>query len=243
MDIASAIGHSAREAVYIVPDSELAVGSTLGGPTICTVLKGTGAIEKIYGIETGQTVFGSLVLHHWDEQTGMPLDPAGGGTFTLHAEHQERNFTVENQIAIHEDIFVLSGHPTKTESVDPPAVYYTVELRNDGDTTATIATYAFCQVCGSGGPDVEATFDRKLGALLIWNRSNPDLVRVFGCSEQPAGFETTLDHGKAVGVNCPRSALRNDRCLRWGRLGRAVSLARAQAGRTDLLLLSAYRVE
>jgi hypothetical protein len=205
MDIANAIGHSAREAVYIVPDNELAVGSTLGGPTICTVLKGTGAIEKIYSIETGQTIFGTLVLHHWDEQTGMPLDPAGGGTFTLHPEHQERNFTIEEQVSIHEDIFVLSGHPTKVGSVDPPAVYYTVKLHNKGKRTACIATYAFCELRGDGGPDLKAAFDQKLGALLIWNRSDPDLVRVFGCSEQPTSYETTVDYGKAVGVNCPRT--------------------------------------
>ncbi len=203
MDIASAIGHSAREAVYIVPDNELAAGSTLGGPNICTVLKGTGAIEKIYSIETGQTIFGTLVLHHWDDETGMPLDPAGGGAFTLHPEHQERNYTVENQVSIHEDIFVLSGHPTKTGTVDPPAVYYTVELRNNGDRTAHIATYAFCELRGDGGRDVQAEFDKKLGALVVWNRSKPDLVRILGCSEQPTSFETTIDHGKAVGVNCP----------------------------------------
>lgn len=52
MDIARGIGHSTREAIYTVPDDELAVGSTLGGPSVCAVIKGTGAIAA------GETLFG-----------------------------------------------------------------------------------------------------------------------------------------------------------------------------------------
>jgi hypothetical protein len=135
----------ARDAVYSVPDDEMAVGSTLGGPTVCTLIKGIGAIEKVYSIESGATVFGTLVLHHWDEQTGMHLAPAETGTFTLHPEHQERDFVRATNVAVHEDIFVLSGHPHEDGEVDPPAVYYQVELRNDGAEPAHIATWLYCR--------------------------------------------------------------------------------------------------
>jgi len=203
MDIARGIGHSAREAIYTVPDNELAVGSTLGGPTACAIIKGTGAIEKVYSIEMGETVFGTLVLHHWDERTGMHLAPLTDGIFTIHPEHQERAFTLANQVAVHEDIFVLSGQPHPDGAVDPPAVYYTVDLRNEGADDAPIATYAFCQLRGDTAHDVAAAYDKRLGALLAWNRSNPDLVRVFGCSEKPTSFETTVDYGRTVGATCP----------------------------------------
>jgi len=193
----------AWNARYVLPDNEMAVGSTLGGPKVCTLIKGTGAIEKIYSIEAGVTVFGTVVLHHWDERTGMQLSPVETGTFTLHPEHQERDFTLPNKVAVHEDIFVLSGHPSPNGAVDPPAVYYAVELRNDAVDDAHVCTYAFCQLRGSTALDLAAGFDKRLGAMLAWNRSDPDLVRVFGCSEKPTSFETTLDYAKAVGMHSP----------------------------------------
>jgi len=186
-----------------VRDRLLADGSTLGGPTVCAVIKGTGAIEKVYSVEAGETVFGALVLHHWDARTGMHLAPVETGTFTLHPEHQERAFVLSNKVAVREDIFVLSGQPGKDGSVDPPAVYYTVELRNDSPEAVEIATYAFCQLRGTLGHDIAAKFDKRLRALLAWNRSNPDLVRVFGCSGQPASFETTSHYGRAVALHSP----------------------------------------
>ncbi|HEV7128076.1 MAG TPA: GH116 family glycosyl hydrolase [Ktedonobacterales bacterium] len=202
-DIARGLGHSARVAVYSVPDNQMAVGSTLGGPRVCAIIKGTGAIEKVYSIDLGETVFGALVLHHWDERTGTHLAPLVDGTFTLHPEHQEHTFTLLNEVAVHEDIFVLSGKPEPDGTVDPPAVYYTVDLRNDSDSQVCIASYAFCQLRGETNHDIVATYDRRLGALLAWNQSQPDLVRVFGCSEKPTSFETTVDYARAVAPEWP----------------------------------------
>src|SRR5579871_5626750 len=99
--------------------------------------------------------------------------------------------------------FVLSGRPHTNGAVDPPAVYYTVELHNTAADEARIATYAFCQLRGDTTHDIAAAFDKRLGALLAWNRSNPDLVRVFGCSEQPASYETTADYARGVGGSWP----------------------------------------
>jgi hypothetical protein len=203
MEIARGIGPSARVAVYTVPDNELAVGSTLGGPKVCMVIKATGAIEKVYSIDTGETLFGALVLHHWDERTGMNLAPLHAGTFTIHPEHQEHQFTLANGVVVHEDLFVLSGRPGQDGSVDPPAVYYAVELRNDADEEARVATYAFCELRGQTSHDVVTTYDKRENALVAWNASNPDRARIFGCSEAPASYETTLDYAKAVLGTCP----------------------------------------
>jgi len=219
MAIAQEKGHSARNAAYTIADDEMAVGSTLGGPTVCTLIKGTGAIEKVYSIETGVTVFGSLVLHHWDEQTGMQLAPVETGTFTLYPEHQERAFKLPNRVRVSEDIFVLSGQPDSDGSVDPPAVYYTVELHNESEIETHIGTYAFCQLRGTTPHDLNAAFDKRLGALLAWNRSNPDLVRVFGCSEKPTSYETTLDYAKAVGMYGPGLLSGSTECSPGDNLG------------------------
>src|SRR5579864_9179406 len=153
-----ASGHGGSDAVYTIPDDEVATGSTLGGPKICAVIKATGAIEKVFNIDAGEDLFGTLVLHHWDERTGASLRPLHPGTFTLHPEHQERRFVLANDVAVHEDIFVLNGHVQDDGSVDPPAVYYTVALRNDASIKARIATYAFCQLRGGTPRDVVATF-------------------------------------------------------------------------------------
>ena len=111
MDIAQGMGPSEQVALYRVPDDEMATGSTLGGPKVCVVIKATGAIEKVFSIDRGEALFGTLVLHHWDEQTGMSLAPLHPGTFTLHPEHQEHEFTLSNDVHVHEDIFVLNGGP------------------------------------------------------------------------------------------------------------------------------------
>ena len=203
MDVAQGIGPSGRVAVYRVPDDQMATGSTLGGPRVCMTLKATGAIEKVFDTDHGETIFGTLVLRHWDEQTGMALLQLHPGSFTIHPEHQEHEFSLANNVAVYQDVFVLSGQPHDDGNVDPPAIYYAVTLRNDTAEEAHIATYAFCQLRGEMSHDVIASYDKGLHALVAWNESCPDLVRVFGCSEKPASYETTLDYAKAVSSHWP----------------------------------------
>lgn len=46
MAIATGIGQTERRAVYAVPDAELAVGSTLRGPKVATVIEASSPIER-----------------------------------------------------------------------------------------------------------------------------------------------------------------------------------------------------
>src|SRR5437868_12082643 len=89
MPIAQGIGQSGKIAVYELPDTELAVGSTLGGPKVTAIIKASGAIEKVYSVDLGVTLFGTLILRHYDALTGMYLDQERVGTFVIHPEHQE----------------------------------------------------------------------------------------------------------------------------------------------------------
>jgi hypothetical protein len=203
MDIAQGIGQSGRVPIYEVPDTELAVGSTLGGPRAAAIIKANGAIEKVYSIDSGETLFGTVMLRHYDALTGMYLAQESRGTFIIHPEHQEHRYSLANRVAVREDIFVLNGHPSEDGAVDPPAVYQLVELRNDGAVPLEIATYAYAVLRGFTEPDVEAAYDKRLGALIAWNRSKPELVRIVGCSEKPCGFETTLDYAQAVSERQP----------------------------------------
>ncbi len=195
-------GSGERTGIYSVPDGQLAVGSTLGGPKACAMIKATGALEKVYAIDAGEELFGTLVLHHWDARTGIRLTPLPG-VFTIHPSYQEHTFTLSNGIAVHETIFVLSGTP-KGDDVDPPAVYYQVELRNDGSEEVQLDTYAFCELRGLMEHDVVATYDPQRHAFLAWNKGkNPDHVRAFGLSVAPTSYETTLDHAKAISDRSP----------------------------------------
>jgi len=130
LEAAERTGTGEALAQYVVPDGQMATGSTLGAPKVCVTIKASGAIECVYAIEAGRKLFGTLVLHHWDERTGIALH-ALPGRFVINAEHQEHVFTLSNGVEVREAIFVLSGAP-QGGRFDPPAVYYTVALHNCG---------------------------------------------------------------------------------------------------------------
>ncbi|MGH7755678.1 MAG: hypothetical protein ACREM8_05250, partial [Vulcanimicrobiaceae bacterium] len=95
---------------YRISDGHVAAGSTLGSPKAVVVIKATGAIEKFFSTDAGKLVIGTVLLHHWDERTGIPL-PAQAGDFIIHPEHQEHRFDLSNGVSVAENIFVLSGKP------------------------------------------------------------------------------------------------------------------------------------
>ncbi len=194
-------GRHSRTLPYRVSDRERAAGSTLGGPQTTLVIKATGAIEKIHAIAAGKTVIGAVVLHHWDERTGIRLS-ARPGEFVIHPERQEHNFSLSNGISVHEEIFVLNGLP-RGDKVDPPAAYYRVTLTNDTDEEIRIGTYAAAQLRGDTEHDVVTTFSPTHKALIAWNRSDDALVRLFGSSVSPRSFEVTQDSAKASATAFP----------------------------------------
>ena len=203
MSVTREIGPSERTGIYSVPDNELAIGSTLGGPRVACIIKATGALQTAYSIDIGQALFGTVVLRHYDAASGMHLAQDQPGTFLIHPEHQQHRFGLPPGLSVQESIFILNGAPADNGDVDPPGVYLAMELRNDGASTAQIATYAYADLRGNTGHDVVAEYDSALGALVAWNVSQPDWVRVFGCSDTPDSYETTLDYGRAVSAVCP----------------------------------------
>ncbi|MBC5828931.1 MAG: hypothetical protein GIW98_01905 [Candidatus Eremiobacteraeota bacterium] len=186
---------------YDVPDTQMAAGSTLGSPKAVMLLKPTGAIEKFFSIDAGLSVFGALVVHHWDRETGIPL-PAHPGTFTIHPHLQEHAFTLSNGAQIRERLFVLSGKPNG-EHVDPAAAYYEIKLSNPKNISLHISTYAFFQLRGDLGHDVSGEYDSRLRGIMAWNKSNDSLVRVASASIMPTSYEISLDHAKAINTVRP----------------------------------------
>jgi len=203
MTIGQGLGPSERVAVYDVADDQLATGSTLGGPKLVMTVKATGAIERVYSPDLGKTLFGSVVLRHYDDRVGMHLGHEEPGRFTIHSAHQEHRFRLQNGVAVREDLFVLSGAPVNGHSVDPPAAYYSVELRNDSAQDVAMSTYAFADLRGDTAHDIVADYQAPDRAIVAWNASAPECVRVFSCSVEPAGHEVTADFAKAVANTSP----------------------------------------
>jgi len=198
---ARTLGTGESVGTYVVGDDQMAVGSTLGSPRLCMTIKASGAIEKIYSVDAGEVLFGTLVLHFWDSGTGAKLLPQPG-RFVIHPEHQEHLYQLPNHVSVHETLFALSGAPVDGV-VDPPAAYYRVQLHNNGPDAAAFSSYAFCQLRGHTAHDVVAAYDPERQAIVAWNSGEPERVRLFGVSEKPAGYETTIDHDKALAFRRP----------------------------------------
>ncbi len=198
---AESIGTGEGVGTYRVADDQMAVGSTLGAPRICVTIKASGAIEKVYSPDVGATLFGTFVLHFWDERSKARLAPLPGH-FIIHPEHQEHYYALPNGVSVHETLFVLNSEPAG-DKVCAPAAYYRVQLSNDSDETVDLSSYASCQLRGETDHDVVAAYDGKRHAFVAWNKSQPDAVRLVGISERPASYETTIDHGKAVALTSP----------------------------------------
>lgn len=197
------LGHSARDAAYKVMDGALALGSTLGGPKVTVSIKPTGAINQIYSIELGRTIFGSVTLRHFDRDTGLHLAAIPGSYFILGASDQERHSTLPEGIEVAERISCLSRGIDHGGVDDPLAVYYEVELRNSGATPRNLATYALAELYGDPDTLVQGRYDASLGALLAWPDDQPEHVSIFGCSEPLTSHSLTSDHALGTAQHLP----------------------------------------
>ena len=194
-------GTGERISRYEISDRQMAAGSTFGSPKATMTIKATGAIEKFYSGDLGLEMFGTVLLGHWDEVTGIPLSPLPG-QFLIHPEHQEHLFRLSNGVQVRERLFVLSGKPDE-DKVDPPAGYYEVELYNDTAETVEIGTYAFAQLRGNSPHGIATAYSKKHHAIVAWNTKNPDLVRIVGASCEPTSYEVCSDNGKVVSTVSP----------------------------------------
>ncbi len=190
----------------------MSAGSTLGGPKATMWIKPTGAVEKFWSIEAGALMFETLVLHHWDERTGIPLTPLPG-QFVIHPDHQEHLFELANGLTIHEDLFVLNGMPEGENKhvVDPPAGFYTVEMVNDGERELAIGTYASVQLRGSFAGTVNVEYSGRHNAFVVRTEQTPDVIRFAACSVKPASYEVTLNTAKANAQTFPGKL--SNRCM------------------------------
>ncbi|MDQ6767446.1 MAG: hypothetical protein M3Z41_06515, partial [Candidatus Eremiobacteraeota bacterium] len=195
---------------YSVSDDRVLVGASLGNGSAWIVGKATGALQKMYALKLDRDVFWSMVVTYGsvrhrvlvgleaqdrspEERLGREgghiiLTPVAAGMFEYHPGHQKHSFELPSQIEVCETIFV-----PRTGLDDPAVAYFVVELFNGGDDTRELTVSAYAKLAGTTPKDVEAQYEPKLRGLVARNKSQPDWVRILGCSAKPSSYQT-MEH-------------------------------------------------
>lgn len=204
-----------RLLVYELPEDSLAVGSSLGNDSVWINSKATGALERLFSLDIGQMVAGSMVVRYSTDQHGLlshtrtgadqdataafcrldarvQLEQNRSGTFRIHPAYQQRSFPLPGGLQVDETLFV-----PRTAKADPPIAYQILNLRNLSPEARNVRIYAYANLRGETSEDLAGEFDKSLGALACWNQSKPDWVRVFGFSRAATGYMTTHDVSRA----------------------------------------------
>lgn len=180
--------------VYAIADTDLAVGSTLGGPKGAIVIKASGALEKFYSSDLGVTLLAGLAIQFWDGPTGTARAKLDG-TFRIHPSFQEYEYRIDEGVTVRERLFVLNRFSVGPR-VDPLTAYFTVEIRNDSSEVRLVESYTGALLRGNTARDVRARYDAKLHAFVAENATTPEQGRALRASPPPSTYEVTGDHGK-----------------------------------------------
>jgi hypothetical protein len=181
---------------YIIPDNQMAQGSTIGAPRCCMVIKPTGAIQKIFSPDAGLDFLGALQVHYWDRRSGIRLTPLSG-EFHIHPERQDHVYLLDNGVHVHDQLFAYNDR-WEGDDVPPPAVYFRVRLHNTTTEAVSLDAYGFAQLRGNTSHDVLAEYDPELNGIVAWNRDAPNHLRLFASLHGVAGWEVNDDPGKAL---------------------------------------------
>jgi hypothetical protein len=197
--------------VFKLTDSQLGMGASLGNGAIWINTKSTGAVERVFSNALAQSLIGTISMRYggYGLSTGILGDraafskspyialrpDAGHLSFEIHPAYQRVSFTLGGVVDVSETTFVPLNSTAPAEN-DPPITYVVVHLRNTDDAEHFIRVVGSARLRGSMPPDVQSRFDSARHALVAWNVSQPQAVRVFGLSEAPSRFETTLDFGR-----------------------------------------------
>jgi hypothetical protein len=223
---------SGRLPTYHLDDLELGMGASFGNASVWVNTKNTGAIERLFCLDHGQSAIGAIITRY--AVSGSPADPFGHGhesaalryvplipdgplrRFELHPAYQRCRFTIARSIRISETTFVpLGGAPSE---VDAPVVYQIIELSNDDTRELPVRIMIFARLRGSLPDDVIVRYDEQINAFVAWNRGVPATARFFGLDIRPTAYETSFDFG-CVYDPSHAHALRNDTAAQGDVLG------------------------
>jgi len=208
---------------YTTPDDALEFGASFGNSALWVTTKGTGAIDRVFSVDAGQTFINNISIRYASpghrvqtDDRGVchisSTDPHGAsyvslrqdvpGTFEIHPAYQRHIYAITGSIDVTETVFLpLASRGTgaaaaNTDAGDPPVLYQIVELRNNSPVPRDLRVFGYARLRGTLPDDIVARYDADLYALVAHNKSQPACVRVFGLTEQPGGYGTTFDFGR-----------------------------------------------
>ncbi len=203
---------------YLVHGDALAYGASLGNAHCWLTTRGNGSIQDIFSTDLGVAISGAIAVRYGGTDYGLLRASAHGesagagaadvqlrplladgnpgrGTIEVHPAYQRRAFALPGDLHVRETVFV----PLATGD-DPTVAYYQVEAANQGAGERTLDVYAFGRLCGALGQDVVARYDPDLRGFVAANRNQPAAVRVFGCTNPVAAYDTSHDFGRVYDV-------------------------------------------
>ncbi|MDQ2818218.1 MAG: hypothetical protein M3T49_08450 [Candidatus Eremiobacteraeota bacterium] len=198
---------SGPQATYVVSDSRVLVGASLGNASAWLVCKATGALQKVFSLALGCDVFWSTVvtygsprhrvligLEKQERAAEEQLGQAGGhvtlaqvapGRFEFHPGYQRHIIELPSSLRVTETVLV-----PRTGFDDPAVAYFIVDVFNSGHEPRDLVVHGYSKLRGTTPSDVSARYDGALRGLIASNDSQPDWVRIFACSRSPAGYQT-----------------------------------------------------
>ena len=197
---------------YTVPDDRLAMGASLGNSSLWVTTKGTGAIERVFSCDIGQSLLNAVSIRYAGPglyRSGLSDDASEGvgassylglgqdmpGEFEIHPAFQRHRFSIAGGLEVSETTF-LPLVCDCTAGGEPALVYQEIELRNTSALAHDLRVFGFARLRGTLPDDIEARYDETLHALVAHNRSRPEAVRVYGLSVPPSGYATSFDFGR-----------------------------------------------
>jgi hypothetical protein len=199
---------------YTLAETDLEMGPSLGNSAIWLNTKCTGAIERIFSIERGKNLIGSVSLRYGGSGGSLGIEPDmqahaspldryigldrdGPAEVELHPVYQRRQFSLGGAIAVSETLFVPLGAGMN----DAPVAYVSVDVRCTDSVPHDLRVMCHARLQGGPGENIEARYEPSLRALVAHDTHDPDAVRIFGLDVEPTGFGTTSDFGSV----CDRS--------------------------------------
>ena len=216
---------------YRLAETDLEMGASLGNSAIWLNTKSSGAIERIFSIERGKNLFGSISLRYGGTGSSLRsasetkrrspagvryigLDRDGPAEVEIHPVFQRRRFSNGGAIAVTETLFVPLGKSMD----DAPMAYVWVDVEAMDLVQHDLRVICYARLGGSPGDNIQAVYDPSLHALVALDTKDPDSVRIFGLDVEPEAFATTTDFGSV----CDQADVRgvtNDTSARGDVLG------------------------
>jgi Amylo-alpha-1,6-glucosidase len=195
---------------YTLSETDLGTGASLGNAAAWVNTKGSGSIERVFSLALGESLVGDISIRyaatgntlsttapHAHETSNAPyvgLRHDTPGAFDIHPAYQRRRYSLAGAVSVAETTFVPLGAEPH-QHADRPVAYQMIDLLNRGRVPYALRITGFARLRGTLAADVQARFVPELNALVAWNRSRPDAIRIFGLSAPPSRYATTFDFG------------------------------------------------